>query len=89
MALARQIDDPRADVLLDKIRRYTAEIDRLEHMVEEVEIARTQAMAEARDLLVTTKTVGQACGISGVAVTMQIHELRSKKLRHASRANGQ
>jgi hypothetical protein len=59
-----------ADRLIDQIREVTGEIDKNNDLTQELKAYRVELCRQAREVGVTTRRLGQAANVSGVAVTL-------------------
>ena len=69
-----QPDDPEVLALLSEIREVSDEIGLLGETTDELRTYRIGLCRQARSKGVTTKTLGRASGVSGVAVTLWLHQ---------------
>lgn len=66
--------NPKQRAVLDEVRVVTEEIGRLTDATQDLKAYRVELCQKARDLGVTTRTLGAAAGVSGVAVTLWLQK---------------
>jgi hypothetical protein len=62
------------DKVLDEVRLVTSEIDQLAEASDELRAYRVDLCRQGRQVGITTRELGEAAGVSGVAVTLWLKD---------------
>jgi hypothetical protein len=65
---------PTRDRVLDEVRLVTSEIDNLNEASDELRAYRVDLCRQGRQVGITTRELGEASGVSGVAVTLWLKD---------------